>query len=283
MPFYQNVFVADFEGNWVLGDRQHSPKFVVRRNSGRGDEWVVAWNEGPYDLSGDDADGTNSTDTLEIMYALREPKNWAMLSVDITSGAADTSAVTPQEIVAALNADTLFSERFQASLDRYDGSGKNRVRIHQKKPGTEMRFYVKNGRAEEKLQFNARAGVEEMPTYFGRHTIANRFDYDDSQNHVIELDISGSSVDLNIVLNAVDDHGRAMEFGWDGTNERADWELLEGRSGLFDFTNYDGTSVKIIYSAGAKAGDLAKKIVTEGNNTFVMPYTLESGDLITPP
>jgi hypothetical protein len=283
MPFYQNVFVADFEGNWVLGDRQHSPKFVVRRNAGRGDEWVVAWNEGPYDLSGNDADGTNSCDTLEIMYALREPKNWAMISVDITSGAASSSAVTPQEIVAALNSDTLFYERFEASLDRYDGSGKNLVRIRQKKPGTEMSFYIKNGRAEEKLRFNARAGVEEMPTYFGRHTIDNRFDYDDSQNHVIELDITGSTVDLNIVLDAVDDHGRAMEFGWDGTTERADWELLEGRSGLFDFTNVDGTSSKIIYSAGAKAGDLAKKIIYDSGNTFVVPYTLEDADLITPP
>jgi len=277
MPFYQNVFTADFEGNWVLGDRQHSPKFVVRRNAGRGDEWVVAWNDGPYDLSGNDADGT-SADTLEIMYALREPKNWALISVDVTATAADTSAVTSREIVTALNASTLFSERFQASIGQ-DG----KVKIHQKKPGTEMRFYVKNGRAEEKLQFNGRAGVGEMPTYFGRHTIANRFDYEDSQNHVIELDITGSTVDLNIVLDAVDAYGRPMEFGWDGTTERADWELLEGRSGLFDFTNYDGTSVKIIYSAGSKAGDLAKKIVTDGDNTFVMPYTLQDADLITPP
>jgi hypothetical protein len=283
MPFYQNVFVADFEGNWVLGDRQHSPKFVVRRNAGRGDEWVVAWNEGPYDLSGNDADGTNSCDTLEIMYALREPKNWAMISVDITAGAASSSAVTPQEIVAALNSNTLFYERFEASLDRYDGSGKNRVRIHQKKPGTEMRFYIKNGRAEEKLRFNARAGVQEMPTYFGRHTVDNRFTYDDSQNHVIELDISGSTVDLNIVLDAVDDHGQAMEFGWDGTTERADWELLEGRSGLFDFTNSVDSSTTIIYPAGAKVGDLAKMILTNSGNTFVIPYTLTVSDLITPP
>lgn len=282
MPFYQNVFVADFEGNWVLGDRQHIPKFVVRRNSGRGDEWAVAWNEGPYDLSGNDADGSTA-DTLEIMYALREPKNWALISVDITADAASASAVTPQEIVVSLNDDTLFSERFEASLDRYDGSGQNRVRIRQKKPGTEMRFYVKNGRAEEKLRFNARAGVQEMPTYFGRHTIDNRFGFDDGQNHVIELDIAGSTVDLNLVLDAVDDHGKAMDFGWDGTTERADWELLEGKSGLFDFTSYDGTSVKIIYSAGAQAGDLAKKIVTDGDNTFVMPHTLETGDLITPP
>ena len=158
--------------------------------------------------------------------------------------------------------------------------------IKQKKPITEMRFYVKNGRAEEKLRFNGRAGVQELPTYFDRHSMDNRFTFEDSQNHLVALDISGSTVDLNIVLDAVNEKGIPMEFGWDGTTERADWELLEGKSGMFDFTNDDGSSnpnTKIIYSAGAKAGDLAKKVVTNGGNTFVIPYTLVSSDLITPP
>jgi hypothetical protein len=286
MSFFQNVFAADFEGNWVLGDRHHSPKFVVRQNSGRGNEYVVVHNEGPYDLSGDDADGTNSCDTLEIMYALREPKNWAEISVDITAGAASSAAVTPGEIVAALNDDTLFAERFTASLSNFEGyANRTRVSIRQKKPITEMRFYIKNGRAEEKLRFNARAGVQELPVYFARHTMENRFAYDDSQNQLIALDIT-SEVDLNVILDAVDAHGVAMEFGWDGTTEQADWQLLRGRSGLFDFTNDDGSTdpnTKIIYPAGALAGDLAKKIIVSGADTFVLPHTLVDADLITPP
>jgi hypothetical protein len=286
MSFFQNVFASDFEGNWVLGDRQHIPKFVVPQNTGRGDEYVVAWTQGPYDLSGNDSDGTNTSDTLEIMYALREPKNWAEISVDIMSGADDTSAVTAAEVVIALRADTLFAERFTASLSGFDGvTGLTRISIRQKKPITEMRFYIKNGRAEEAIRFNGRAGVQELPTYFTRHSIDNRFSYTDSQNHVIELDV-GNAVDLNVVLNAVNAHGVAVDFGWDGTTQQADWELLRGKSGMFDFTNSDGSSdpnTKIIYSAGAIAGDLAKKIITSGPDTFVIPYTLTGDDLITPP
>ena len=282
MSFFQNVFTYDFEGNWVLGDRQHIPKFVVRRNAGRGDEMVVAWNQGPYDLSGNDADGTNTCDTLEIVFALHDFKNWATLSVDIASGADDTSAVTPSEVVTALNANTLFAERFTASLGGWteDTSGTKRVMIRQRKPATEMRFYINNGRAEEKIQFNGRAGVAELPTYFGRHTIANRFTYDDCQNHLIALDTT-SSVEQNIMINAVDFKGNSM--GYDGTTVQEDWQLLEGRSGLFDFTSNDGSGTVIVYPAGAQEGDLAKKIISDSGNTFVIPYTLTSGDLITPP
>lgn len=286
MSFFQNVFASDFEGNWVLGDRQHVPKFVVPQNTGRGNEYIVAWTQGPYDLSGNDSDGTNTSDTLEIMYALREPKNWAEISVDIMSGADDTSAVTASEVVIALNDATLFAERFTASLSVFDGvTGLTRISIRQKKPITEMRFYIKNGRAEEAIRFNGRAGVQELPTYFARHSIDNRFTYTDSQNHVIELDLT-DAVDLNVVLNAVDVKGVAVDFGWDGTTQQADWQLLRGRSGIFDFTNDDSSTdpnTKIIYSAGAIAGDLAKKVITSGDDTFVIPYTLLVTDLITPP
>jgi hypothetical protein len=298
MPFFQNVFTSDFEGNWVLGDRHHVPKFVVRQNSGRGDEYVVAWSEGPFvGLDGTDADGTDTRETLEIMYALREPKNWALISVDIMVGADDTSSVTPQEVATALNADTLFGERFQARLENFhdtnDGALSKRVTIRQKKPSTEMRFYVVNGKAEEVLQFNARAGVGEMPSYFARHTIDNRFTYDDCQNHVIALDMT-SGIDMDIVNNARDAHGEAMAFDWDGTTEQTDWALLRGKSGLFQFqsgpgTSADSTATTIVYPAGAQAGDLAKKVITILDSSsdvvemFEMPYTLDGTDLITPP
>jgi hypothetical protein len=74
-----------------------------------------------------------------------------------------------------------------------------------------------------------------------------------------------------------------------------DWELLQGKSGLFQFTSGPGagpvtsTTTQIIYPAGAKEGDLAKKIVTQKNGSAVvvaeyeMPYTLQASDLITPP
>jgi len=286
MSFFQNVFTADFEGSWILGDRHHIPKFVVRRNAGRGDENVVSWNAGPYDLSGTDADSTNTTDTLEIMYSLRAPNNWALMEIDIATGADDTSAVTEQEVITALNANTLFAERFSAFFQK-------RIMIRQKKPATEMRFYVVNGRAEEKLQFNGRAGVAELPTFFDRHSIANRFTFDDSQNHLIELDLT-SSVDLAVVEAAVNERGVAMDFGWDGTTAQEDWELLAGKSGIFNCqkVTVDGSDriTEIIeYSTGSVAGALARKIIytytstnTKPTTIAEIPYTLATGDLITP-
>lgn len=293
MPFFQNVFRSDFEGNWVLGDRQHSPKFVVPGNTGRGDELVVAWAEGPYNLSGADADGTNTTDTLEIVYALREYKNWATLSIDIADGAASASAVTADEIVANLNDDATFSERFTAEV-KYITPTENRryVQIRQRRPATEFRFYIKNGRAEDVLKFNHKAGVAEAPSYFARHTIANRFAYADSQNALIELDPTASDVDANIIDNAVDPKGLSLDY--DSGTVQEDWELLRGRSGIFNFQKItvDGSDriTQIIeYPAGATTGDLARKIAytytganLKPSTITEIPYTLEASDLVTP-
>jgi len=202
-------------------------------------------------------------------------------------------------VVTALNADTLFGERFIARAENFrdtnDGASSKRVTIRQRKPSTEMRFYVVNGKAEELLGFNARSGVGEMPTYFDRHSIANRFSYDDNQNHVIALDTTNSEVEKNVVLNAKDAHGVDVTFDWDGTTEQTDWELLQGKSGLFQFQSgpgvtADSTATTIVYPAGAVAGDLAKMTITISDSTsnsvveqFEMPYTLDSTDLITPP
>lgn len=293
MPFFQNVFLSDFEGNWVLGDRQHSPKFVVPGNKGRGDEIVVAWIDPPYDLTGADADGTSTVDTLEIIYALREPKNWATLSINIATGAAVAAAVTAQEIATNLAANAIFDENFIVELGAVSANSTvKHLKIKQRRPISEFRFYIKSGRAEEVLQFNARAGVAEMPTYFDRHTIAERFNYADSQNHLIELDPDASNVDADIIDNAVD--ARGISLGYDSTDVQEDWELLRGRSGIFNFrkVTVDGSDriTQIIeYPAGARIGDLAMKTqfsYTGANlnpdEVTEIPYTLQSGDLITP-
>ena len=288
MTFFQNLFAQDFEGNWLLGDRHHIPKFVCPKNTGRGDELVTVWNEGPYDLTGQDADGTVDSDLLDITFALHEPKNWATIQVDVGAGAAVAAAVTPQEVVTNLNDHTLFSERFTAYLGSYngggaDGGGTRRIIIKQKKDITQFRFFIENSGAEEVLGFNARAGVGELPSFFDRHTVDNRFVFDDSQNQLRLLD-PVSTVDSKLIDNAVDFRGTSLDYT--SVTVRADWQLLEGRSGMFDFTNDDGSTTpntKIIYSAGAGIGDLAKKVITNGNEHFVIPYTLVSGDLITPP
>lgn len=287
MSFFQNPFMSEFRGNWVLADRHHIPTFAVPGNKGRGEEVVSVWNQNPpYNLSGNDSD-SNSADTLVIRYALRGEHNWATLNVDITAGAASDAAVTPQEIAAALNANTTFSSFLQAitSPDRFgntSGPALYRLSIKQKKPITEFRFYIVNGRAEEVLKFNARAGVSEIPTFFDRHTVDNAIarTFEDGQGAIVSLDTT-NNVDAAVINNAVDAYGRSL--GLDSSAEKADWELLEGRSGLFEFVISLDATTTITYSAGAKAGDLAKKTITDGTSTWNIPYVIQSGDLASPP
>lgn len=288
MSFYQNPFNADFIGTWVLGDRQYSPDFRVPRNAGRGDEVVISWAYGPYDLSGNDADG-NAKSNLVISFAINDFKNWADVSINISG--ATPAATTATEVAAILQANSTFNDYFTATSYKED-NGLDRVRIIQKLPALKLRFYIKNGRAEQALKFNARAGVAELPTYFSRHTVTNRFAYTDAQNALVELTPGTYNVDAAVINNAVDAKGNSL--GYSSGTVQADYLLLQGRSGLFTFrkTTLDGSSrpqVTIEYPAGARAGDLAKRITYKysGATTTVTeyteePYKLTSGDIVTP-
>jgi hypothetical protein len=287
MPFFQNPFADEFRGNWLLGDRQYVPTFVLPGNAGRGKEMVQSWNRGPFNLSGNDSDG-NATNILNIHFSLHNPKNWATLQVNISAGAVSSSAVTAAEVAAALAANTVFNERFTASYDLAHAT----VKITQRKPVTEFLFYIGNGQGDSVLGFNARAGIAEMPSYFSRHTIANRFIYADSEGKIIELEPGSVNVDAELIDAAV--NARGVSLGYDSSTVQADWQLLGGKSGIFNFQKItvDGSNritLIIEYPAGAIAGDLGRKIAytyTGGNTNpsqiTEIPYTLTSGDLITP-
>lgn len=284
MSFFQNPFTQDFIAPWLLSDRQYNPDFKCPRNAGRGDEMVASFGVAPFNLSGNDSDG-NSKAVLTISFALNDTKNWADLAVTISGSS--LSAITLQEVVTSLQANAVFGDFFTARV-RTD----NKIEIKQNKPVTSMKFFIKNGRAESVLLFNKLAGVSEMPTFFERHSIANRFTYVDSQNALIVLDDSGSNVDASVIDNAVDNKG--VSLGFDHTSPKADWQLIKGKSGIFNFQKItvDGSNriTQIIeYSAGSVAGDLARKInyAYSGANTnpsqiTEIPYTLASGDLVTP-
>lgn len=285
MSFFQNPLSQDFYAPWLLSDRQYNPDFKCPRNAGRGDEFVVSYGTPNFDLSGNDSDG-NSKAVLTISFALNDPKNWADLQVTIS--ASSLAATTPQDVVTSLAANAVFADFFTVALDQ----NRQSIQIRQKRPITSMRFYVKNGRAETVLKFNKLAGVSEMPTYFARHTIANRFAYVDSQNALILLDPSGSNVDAAVIDNAVDEKG--VSKGFASSTVQADYQLLRGKSGYFVSQKHtvDGsnrTTVTIEYPTGAQAGDLAKKITysytssnTNPDKKVEVPYTLQSADLVTP-
>lgn len=312
MTYFQNPFASEFRGNWVLGDRQYSLTFSCPANTGRSDELIAAWKEPIglsnsyyYNLSGNDADG-NSTNILVIRISISgDFKNWNNLEIDLTdnsnanlSPAPNASSITPSQIVQILNANPTFSSYFVANLEKF-ASLRGKVVIKQKFPVTRMKYFVVNGRAEEVLGFNARAGVAELPSYFKRHRVygGDASFPSDGTNAIVELSPSNSggtsSVDDSVIDNAADHKG--ISLGFDSSNVREDYELIAGRaSGLFTFQKItvDGSDriTQIIeYPAGAVIGDLGRKInyTYDGANSnpsavTEVPYVLASGDLITP-
>lgn len=290
MSFFQNVFTSEFIGSLVLGDRQHIPSFKAKPNVGRGDDLVTVWSQPPYNLSGNDGDG-NSKGILKITFAFDvDFKNWSTISLDIRTGAANASAVTAPEIVGFLNANVEFKDRFDASLQNFDG-GNSRIYIRQKMAIGRFKFYINNTGAETELKFNGRAGVNELPAYFARHTMENVRNFSDCTNNLILLD-TASVVDQGVINNAVDQNGKSL--GYSHSTVLADWQLFAGKSGIFNFQKIavDGSDriTQIIeYPAGAKIGDFSRKInysYTGANRNpdkiTEIPYVLESADLVSP-
>jgi hypothetical protein len=293
--FFQNPFNVEFIGTWLLGDRQYSQNFKCAPNAGRGDNIVTSWSQSPFDLSGVDADAS-ARRNLTIIFAFNNElyKNWSTVTVDI--GGTTLAATTASEIVTLLNANTTFSTYFLAELPQ----NLDRVLIRQTLPVTRFRFYIQNGTAEEALRFNALAGVAELPTYFMRHTVGGtyRFDFADGQNMLVYLNpnawaTEGDTVAGDVIYHAESSKGISLDL--DPTTVREDYELLGGKSGIFNFQKItvdgsDRIEQIIEYPAGAKAGDLGRKInytYDNGNNNpdeiTEIPYTLIAADLITPP
>ncbi len=276
--YFQNVFTSDYIGVLVLGDRHYSQNFRCPQNRGRGDEVVWTWNSAPFNISGVDESG-DAANVLKIYFTTSNSNYlaWSLITVTFSSGIADTSNATEHEICAVLNDDDQFKAYFRAVAD--DG----KIKITQKQSVLNFKFYIENGQAESVFKFNERAGVAELPEYFARHVIGS--DFDDS----VQL--------LKILDTSNDVHYALIEAaGFDPEAPKADWELLEGKSGLFQFTNTTITDVEdgsikteIIYHAGASVGDFCKKVITELDaddvilRKFELPYVLTEDDLISPP
>lgn len=274
MPFFQNPFNQEFRGSLPFGDRQYSLTFVVPPNKNQCQN-MIAWNPEPYDFS------VVSDFTINFAIDNKEFKNYAALTINVAG--ADPSVTTANEVVTLLNEDEGFSGWFNASLVEFQ-PGIFRVGIKTNSGKQQIRVYINNAGAEQSLGFNKYAGVAELPTYYARHTVANRFDYPDSLAALIQLDESDATVDQPIITNS----------GLDFSAMQADWQLLRGRVGIFAFKKQtvDGSNrvTEVVeYSAGSQVGDIAKKINytysganTTPSNITEIPHTLTDGDLISP-
>jgi hypothetical protein len=272
MAFFQNLFDQEYQGSLLLSDRKLSPTFKVPSNKNLQSN-QVAWNPGPYDFS--------SSSTLEFNFSWDpEFKNWSSVSIDVAG--ADPSNTSAYEVASKLNAEPLFSSLFIAKLVKVEGSDSVGV-IKNPAKKQNVKLYFGNYGAQTQLGFNKRAGVAELPEYFARHTIQNRFKYDDSVGMLIMLDESDPA-DQAIIEAA----------GFVPGDMKADWELLRGRAGLFTFKKLtvDGSDriTQIIeYPAGAVEGDFARKINytytsanTNPSTITEIPYVLTDSDLVNP-
>ena len=102
-------------------------------------------------------------------------------------------------------------------------------------------------------------------------------------------------VDFNVIANATDKRGNTL--GYSLATTQRDYQLLAGRSGIFNFQKLTvdstgtGRITKIIeYPAGAVAGNMGRLIEYEYDGTKTNPktiteepYVLTTADLVTPP
>lgn len=266
MSFFQNVFDFEFRGSLLSSDRQYQATYKIPANSNRS-ESMISGNEGPYNLS--------VNNNLNINFAFDpDLRNYSVITVNI---AGPSPAITKtQEVVDALNSNINFSNYFTA----FNVSNKVGINLSKQKPN--FRAYISNSGAEIALRFNKNAPVRELPSYFEKYSIENRFAHTDiGSNYLILLNTSDSV-----------DQGVISASGFDPLDPTPDWKLLSGSNDAFWFykrayTNGQITS-EIKYPAGAKDGDLAKKtFYTYDDSNLIeimeIPYILQSSDLMIPP
>jgi hypothetical protein len=335
MSYFQNLF-NDYYGYYTAGDSSSFKlTFKVPANKNHG-EFFINWNTGPYDFT---SFGSNLTFNFAFDPSF---KNWSTFTVDVAG--VDSAATTVYEIVDILNNNSNFKDWYTAGI-----YNKNQIGIRQKRPSTQFHTYISNSSAEFTLKFNKNAGIADIPSYFDKDTIDNRFVSQTAHGHLIRL---GKSIVENTVANptvlTVENHGlsngdtiyivnsnstpsidgnRTITFidndsfsipvnvtvagssgemlnendyqvivdaGIDYSTMLSDYEHLQGRCDGFRFTQntLDASSrivKQIIYSAGASAGMLGRKISytytglnTTPDTVTEIPYVLTSSDIISP-
>lgn len=193
MSYFQNLFEATYQGHWLYGDDlSASFTFQVPPNKNTS-ETTLSGNSENYDFS--------SLNTLTFNFAIdKDFKNYVSFTVNVAGATA--SATTAQEVVTLLNADSTFSEWFVASV--YKNKNLNYVMIKSLGNRLTIRWYISNSGAERIIRFNKNAGIADIPKFFQRHTIDNRFAYEHSTGSLIRLthDITSNTVANPTVVTA---------------------------------------------------------------------------------
>ena len=202
MSYFQNLFANEYQGVLALGDyKGFSLTYKVPSNKNKG-EIFNCWNYEPYDLS------TNNTLTFNFAYDSQSLfKNIASISVNVAGSV--PSATMASEIANILNANSDFANFFTASIQNTILNGPNLVYIRQLKPSNVFRTYISNSGAELSLKFNKNGGVADIPSYFDKDSIVNRFAFPEANNQLIRLShtITGNTVANPTVITTLLPHG----------------------------------------------------------------------------
>jgi len=273
MSFFMNVFDFEFRGSLLSADRTYTPNFNIKANVNRSDYMLSGLSE-PFDLS--------SSDTLTLVYCFDSKfNNYSTISINIAGSTA--SATSALEVVAALNSDSTFKDFFIAQVfsTSQNPMVPKKVLIKSNKSKTNFKAYVENSSAESKLGFNKNAPIAELPTYFERYAIQNRFDYPDYVERLLLLEPLSNSIESDYITAA----------GYSPLSPTPDWQLLKGANDQYMFTKRTYQSgfihTEIKYPAGASLGDAAFKTTYEYSGSDLIgicqiPHVIVSGDLISP-
>lgn len=311
MAFFQNVFQFTFKQVMLQQAWDYSLSFSVGANQNNSN-YMVCYNNGPWDLSGSDAEGNPlniltffiapnerpehfvpPSERAAIDYTLRVP--FTQVDVDIAPYAADISAVTAEEVVAAINGSVGLDGGCVADpsnpYPRNTCSALYTAQVYSQNGGQNVRLiansvsrfaFISNYGAESVMGWNKNAPVVELPDLALKYAIQNYSQYPDlgSTQRLLALDPS-NAVDADVIEAA----------GLDPLNPTPDWKLMKGCSDLYRFSKtvvLSGTQYYTIeYFAGSQIGDPAVKTYYTTNAGVIIekcitPYILTSSDLIVP-
>lgn len=261
--FFQNIAPIEFSGDgFPFGQNSFSWKIGPNVNIF---EQFICWNKAPFNTVGNTS--------LTINFSLDNGVYYSPITVAIPSG----TEVTVPQIIESLNNDSTFSAWFVAQ--EYNNY-KQIMILSRKRDRLNIRTYVSNTSAETVLNFNAKAPVKELPSYYQIFTVDNSPNMPNTPGILIQLD-PDDPVDAAIITAA----------GLDPLNPQEDWQLLAGANNSYLFYIYDyDDSNRVVskkeFPAGSEAGDVAKQTIyvysdglSSPSTVFEIPYILTSSDI----
>lgn len=274
MAFFQNPFEFTFNGSLFGIGSEYNISYGIGANRNKSN-YITLYNLEPYDLS----EGTELTFNIAI-----DPDMLHFGSFSVTITGLDTTAITAAEVVASLNSNVNFNQYFTAKIIKFSASDANNTVSMIAKNRMFFRCYISNKSACFPLAINKYAPVKELPDLFQQYAVKNIFTYlNYGSQRIIYLDPSDVD-DAKVITNA----------GFDPDNPTPDWKLLASASPHYTFTktvyNSENSSIyyKLVYPAGAIAGQMCKKIIYEYDEeenvvgVCEIPYILNNDDLIYP-